>query len=1089
MNELRPPAIAKWLTMLAALSLLMVAAPAIAQVASLSQYSFSAGTCTGYDMSSGTTVMLGSGTDDGLAGPYNIGFTFYLGTTSYTQFKANSNGYMTLGTAANSSGCCGYTLTNLPAADRPAIAMFSKDLHNGTDGYVSYKLFGAAPNRVLVVRWRTREYPGSGSPTHTDMEVRLSETSNKIEMWYGTNSMSGTGGIGVIIDGSNYASVNSGVVSYTSASSSSFPSAGTCYSFTPCQANVAFTGNVPQGGTVNMAEGDTLLANLQVVRGSQGQRTPFTLYNGTQTLSACATRTYTYTIGGTYANDYTITPANGSLTNGSSTIPTITFRPSGTGVRDATLRVTDNAGLSRTYRLRGIGTTRIRWSGNIAQGGTTQVLSGDTLLNGTKVRFGTAGTFYPLTIENFNLDPLASPPANVTYTLNDPTGHYSITPMSAALTGGQTSAVAITFNALGDVGYQEARLTVNADGESRTYILRAFNAAPGGELFEGSRRITGNSPLFVNRTACVGTEILSIEVTAYNTGAGDFVVYGATVYETDTTLRQGTPPYPVLMKDGQPVQAIDYFVSSAPGILPKSANQGVDSIIIPERESRTFYVNMIPSRPGKRYGQIFFRTNAFNMSDPNINGVPTRGTLRSGVFGHGLGSSLSGATPGKRPGALVINETEVREERTTTAWLHNSGECDLYISRSSFRLESGDIDEFSFASVLPRTPIVGDNYVLAPGASDSVLVVFSPKTYGSRRATARLVTNDSTLGDAEVIERGVYYWDLYGEGSIGIEVRQAQLTPAVIGGPAGQGFVLLENTSAATVEIQRLTLNAGTSEIAEHSTRRWPAAMPLILQPGQKVQLWVELNATGTPGNRTAQIEVELKGGKIVTATASGYAGKREISVLPTATALFANAKVKVGELARQYVSITNIGTLPLQLDNPVLQETRPGDYRVSPLMRRIIEPGQTEIVEVTYTPQARGASTGKLTFASNATNGPQEVLLGGEGTATSMGGGGNGSSTAISKIDAVAGVAINAIAPNPARDQVQISYGLAEEGTVRVELYDMSGRQVRVLDAGVQTAGEHSAAVSVRGLSSGTYHCVIKQGDKATTYILQVLD
>ncbi len=499
----------RWLYATVALGLVLFAAQtATAQVSQLSEYSFNSGTCSQYDMSTGATTLLGTNVDDGLSGATNIGFSFTLGGASYTQFKANTNGYMTLGTNATSSGCCGYVLTSLPTQDRPAIAMFSEDMHNGSDGYVSYKVFGTAPNRVLVVHWQTRQYPGSGQASHTTMQARLYETSNKIEMWYGNSDLtsSNPGGIGVIVSASNYASVNSGVVSYTSASTSTFPSSGTCYSFTPCQSNVALTGNLLQGGTSAMADGDSLLVGFNVMRGSNAQRMPFTVYNGNKTLNACATRTYRYAIGGAYASEYSITPGNGTLTNGSSSQPIITFTPGGTGLREATLTVTDDAGFSREYKLHGSGVTRINWRGDLSQGGTTNVLDQDTLINALQVEFGTSKTFTPLTIEDINVDPLETPPATITYTLVDPLGNYAITPTSTQLRGGQQSVPQITFTGAGVVGLPEATLIVNADGEIRTYLLRAFNAAPGGQLFTSRGEVNLNNPLFVEQYGCVGDQ-------------------------------------------------------------------------------------------------------------------------------------------------------------------------------------------------------------------------------------------------------------------------------------------------------------------------------------------------------------------------------------------------------------------------------------------------------------------------------------------------------------------------------------------------------------------------------------------------------
>src|SRR5690606_167350 len=160
-------------------------------------------------------------------------------------------------------------------------------------------------------------------------------------------------------------------------------------------------GNVGQGGTANMANGDTLLRNLSVMRGSATGAAPLTI---TLPTPACAPRGYSYTISGPNMGDYSVSPANGTLNDGASATPTVTVRPTGTGERQATLTVTDNGGFSRDYSLLARGIARLAWGGNAGQGGTANVMSGDTLLNGSKVTYGTSRTFTPLIVENINVD-------------------------------------------------------------------------------------------------------------------------------------------------------------------------------------------------------------------------------------------------------------------------------------------------------------------------------------------------------------------------------------------------------------------------------------------------------------------------------------------------------------------------------------------------------------------------------------------------------------------------------------------------------------------------------------------------------------
>ncbi len=127
---------------------------------------------------------LGSGVDDALSAATNIGFTFQYGCVNYTQFKASSNGWLTFNTAITGSNNTNNLATS---TDRPIIAPLWDDLATGAAGNVNYKLTGVTPNRVLTIEWKQMEWRYTATTWGLSLQVKLYETSNRIEFVYDRN--------------------------------------------------------------------------------------------------------------------------------------------------------------------------------------------------------------------------------------------------------------------------------------------------------------------------------------------------------------------------------------------------------------------------------------------------------------------------------------------------------------------------------------------------------------------------------------------------------------------------------------------------------------------------------------------------------------------------------------------------------------------------------------------------------------------------------------------------------------------------------------------------------------------------------------
>jgi hypothetical protein len=68
---------------------------------------------------------------------------------------------------------------------------------------------------------------------------------------------------------------------------------------------------------------------------------------------------------------------------------------------------------------------------------------------------------------------------------------------------------------------------------------------------------------------------------------------------------------------------------------------------------------------------------------------------------------------------------------------------------------------------------------------------------------------------------------------------------------------------------------------------------------------------------------------------------------------------------------------------------------------------------------------------------------------------------------------------PNPFNPSTTITYELAEDLPVRLQVFDQFGRCVATLDEGSKSAGMHTVTFNARNLPSGVYYCRLRAGDQ----------
>lgn len=252
--------------------ILFLAVTAYSQV---NPYSFSQSVVTYTEISSGTVlgdastddqrfvdpaVPLGGSTLTGVGLP--IGFNFNFNSWAFDRFAVNANGWISLGNsgltpAVDNNSSSAYTpftstSTHTPAYLRSRIGALTGDLQGQAGSSIMYETTGTAPNRILVVQWKNyRKYTNTGD--NFNFQIRLHETTNLIEVVYGTMTNNATGttvqvGLGGSSSGdynlrqttTNWNATSGGTANTANCTLSGtvFPASGTSFLWTPASCYV-----------------------------------------------------------------------------------------------------------------------------------------------------------------------------------------------------------------------------------------------------------------------------------------------------------------------------------------------------------------------------------------------------------------------------------------------------------------------------------------------------------------------------------------------------------------------------------------------------------------------------------------------------------------------------------------------------------------------------------------------------------------------------------------------------------------------------------------------------------------------------------
>ncbi len=229
-------------------SQLLVAAVQVPATVTANAYTFSTNASGGTLASmGGSTNLLSNSADDTPSSvqTFPSSFAFVFEGVSYTQYSVSPDGWLKLGGGAATSQ---FTNAVTSATNVPKLYPFWDDLATGSDGHVSYKMFGSAPNRHFVIEWQVTVPRSTGGTSNSTFQLWLFETTNVVEFHYGTMGTPSLGTISSGITGLTSTRYNSVTFTGNSASSATpnnantnTPASARRYRFTPPTAAATYS--------------------------------------------------------------------------------------------------------------------------------------------------------------------------------------------------------------------------------------------------------------------------------------------------------------------------------------------------------------------------------------------------------------------------------------------------------------------------------------------------------------------------------------------------------------------------------------------------------------------------------------------------------------------------------------------------------------------------------------------------------------------------------------------------------------------------------------------------------------------------------
>jgi hypothetical protein len=712
-----------------------------------------------------------------------------------------------------------------------------------------------------------------------------------------------------------------------------------------------------------------------------------------------------FTVTGTNSADYTQTNTCGAsvLAAANCTI-SITFKPTATGTRTASLSIADNAvNTPQAITLSGTGSstatsqvtlspTSLIFTGQAV--GTQSAAQTVTVTNtGTVTATLISGTFIGTNASDFSFTtncptslavgasctaslrftPGAAGTRTATFQAND---NASNSPQTVSLRGTNAAAAPAVTLTPASLTFASQALNTTSVAQGVTLTNSGFAALTITSIAASAQYAqTNNCPVSPATLAANGTCTISVTFTPTANG-----VQAGSVTITDNAT--GSPHAIVLSGTGSGTAPV---VSLSPASLtfasqtintPSASqsvtltNTGSGALTITSIAASAQYgqTNTCPVSPatlaaaGTCTISVTFTPTATGLQTGSISIVDNAAGNPHAISLSGTGASAPAPVVSLAPASLAfasqtINTTSGSQGVTLT----NTGNAALTITSIAASAQYGQ------TNTCPVSPAT-----LAAAGTCTISVTFTPTATGTQTGSITIV--DDAAGSPHAIT-------LSGTGA-GVPAPVVSLAPASLtfasqptSTTSAPQSVTLTNTGNAALTITSIAASAQYGQ-----TNTCPVSPATLAAAGTcSISVTFTPTATGIQTGSITIVDDAAGSPHAITLSGTGSTPAPVVSLAP-ASLTFASQTINTTS-APQSVTLTNTGNAALTITS-IAASAQYGQTNTCPVSPATLAAAGTCSISVTFTPTATGTQTGSITIVDNAAGSPHAISLTGTGTA-----------------------------------------------------------------------------------------------------------